>query len=336
VIRRSFDVRDIAQAKAEQRVALVRALAGMARDPAQQEEPEPHEPQPRMPSLDGGARQSVPPPAPTHEQTLVAILAERRAPSAGRTSGARSATEPAVAGGSGSPCGSARSERRSAAVPGSRTKPLPAALPVSDEDGKAWLSCPRQPTPRRRGELRLPASPPGVPPNTPLRRARCVSRAPRDARRRRLYARHAAAASRGWPARETGDLAFGSPPCRRRHGYCTPEPAVQVRGSTSVACRLAERHARLGQKSPSGSISESRPVLRGVGTLVRPDQGNASRRPQAEGFAGADAVSWGIPGRPSAHADDGLGRISTSCVRLSEAGPAFAAGRWLACPRVET
>jgi hypothetical protein len=99
VIRRSFDVRDIAQAKAEQRVALVRALAGMARDPAQQEEPEPHEPQPRMPSLDGGARQSVPPPAPTHEQTLVAILAERRAPSAGRTSGARSATEPAVAGG---------------------------------------------------------------------------------------------------------------------------------------------------------------------------------------------------------------------------------------------
>jgi hypothetical protein len=67
-------MRTIANAKAEQRLALVRALSGLPPDvPA----PEPETPG-RTTSLDGGARKT-PERVPSHEETLTAILAERRA-----------------------------------------------------------------------------------------------------------------------------------------------------------------------------------------------------------------------------------------------------------------
>lgn len=77
-------LRDAAQAKAETRGDLLRAVAGMAPDPARQAEPEPEKS--RRTSLDGGARQSIPQPE-SHEQTLAKILAERRA-DVGRSFGA--------------------------------------------------------------------------------------------------------------------------------------------------------------------------------------------------------------------------------------------------------
>jgi hypothetical protein len=62
----------------------MRAVAGMAPDPARQEEPEPEKP--KRTSMDGGARQTIPV-AETHEQWLGKILAERRA-DVGRSFGA--------------------------------------------------------------------------------------------------------------------------------------------------------------------------------------------------------------------------------------------------------
>jgi hypothetical protein len=67
-----LDFRSIAEAKAQARGDLLRALAGMPADVP----PEPEAP--RMPSLDGGARKTPEVPE-THGQTLVRVLAERRA-----------------------------------------------------------------------------------------------------------------------------------------------------------------------------------------------------------------------------------------------------------------
>lgn len=50
-----LDFRTIATTKAQARGDLLRSVAGMAPDPARQEEPEPEKP--RRTSLDGGARQ---------------------------------------------------------------------------------------------------------------------------------------------------------------------------------------------------------------------------------------------------------------------------------------
>jgi hypothetical protein len=74
-------MRTIAADKARARGDLLRALGRLPADvPAPEPEP------PKRTSLDGGARMSVTPAAPTHEETLLAILATRAA-DAGRTFG---------------------------------------------------------------------------------------------------------------------------------------------------------------------------------------------------------------------------------------------------------
>jgi hypothetical protein len=69
-MNRGLDFDAIARAKAEQRAALARALAGM---PAESEPGEP-DPTPAVPSFDGGARQSPPLAPPTHGEWLAAVL----------------------------------------------------------------------------------------------------------------------------------------------------------------------------------------------------------------------------------------------------------------------
>ena len=80
----AFDFGTIATAKREAHGRLLRAVAGTP-EPEPEDQPE-HEP-PKRTSMDGGARQSLDPPAPTHAETLTAILASRSA-DAGSTFGA--------------------------------------------------------------------------------------------------------------------------------------------------------------------------------------------------------------------------------------------------------
>jgi hypothetical protein len=139
----------------------------------------------------------------------------------------------------------------------------------------------RRPTPRPRGELPLPTPPPDGPP-TPECRARGVSPAPRDARRRPLHARVAAAAIRALPAREIDGLAFAAP---RLDVMATIR--LQREGARSLPRDQAPvahsdfRTERCGSPTRSQACPRAALLLRGLlfrlGVSVTSDEGRGSR-----------------------------------------------------------